>query len=1011
MKNTKLVWLPVTVFLLAWFVTLLTIPALSAGEGQVVLTDIQNHWAREYIGKLVGYGILSGYPDHTFRPNDPVTRAEFVKMAVMAELTNPDDLDSNIKTEDLPYYMPVPFSDTGSHWSYKQGYLQQALDWGFINPDDYPSGLFEPDRKITRLEMAVILVRTIAREGEALLAKNADLGFTDKDEIPSDLRGYVKVAAEKELISGYPDGTFQPSRTATRAEAAKMITKRFDATYTLACYTHHKGGVKLAPPKNPAQAPSQPAQGVQSSLTGNLSVTVLAAKTPSPAATARIAGARVQLDPGGFTATATSRGEASFEKIPVGAYRMRVEADGYEPYNEDVKVPVLGKGLNNTQVFLFPAPQGEPVAGLEVLGDGGAVPYNTPVSLSAYSSQNASRHGFRWEIRDAAGKLLTDPYAKTAAPLQLAASTLPGDDPYTFTFTPPSPGKYTLRLYLTNPVYPGKASTAEVTVQAVNVAPEAVASVVPGPAPLQKQPAAGTSLTSGLGVIPAGETVYLRGWGIDANVSSPELYNPGGNEPDMYGKNHDHYQRQFRWRWSLSYALAGTGAWEDVSSLLKSAGGDTPGTAVQYPLFKAEKPGRYRATLVVEDGSLASVPASVDILVLSGGLVAEAACQGCHADKLKGWQWTSHGRTATYATGEKAAAAPHCQSCHGPGKEHLAASTGQKKETIGLTYRSGLCGQCHQEYGQWQKSRHSDGDSYGYQEIIPALLLNCTGCHYAKGHAQRAELAAAKGKEFHEVNFSPLDRDKMPARDEEGISCATCHDPHPDRPGATLRDGTPGETCNTCHYEKWQNAILKGMAGEFRNGYEYPGENYQFANPHLTEKKCVTCHMDTSNRAVDARGIRLVGDHTLRMRDAGPNGVLGGYGPRADNPDLLRNPGEKDDVLNLAPCQKCHTGIDTFDLNGAQRRIYEKWVLLGHLLKERNNGVLPGFKPGDKCATCHRGGTLPFDDDPDLVLENAYINYKLVKNDRSWGIHNVKYVDKLLDDSIRSVREQYKPTR
>ncbi len=42
-------------------------------------------------------------------------------------------------------------------------------------------------------------------------------------------------------------------------------------------------------------------------------------------------------------------------------------------------------------------------------------------------------------------------------------------------------------------------------------------------------------------------------------------------------------------------------------------------------------------------------------------------------------------------------------------------------------------------------------------------------------------------------------------------------------------------------------------------------------------------------------------------------------------------------------------------------------------------------------------------DDPRLVLENAYTNYKLVKNDRSWGVHNPRYVGKLLADSIASV--------
>lgn len=44
---------------------------------------------------------------------------------------------------------------------------------------------------------------------------------------------------------------------------------------------------------------------------------------------------------------------------------------------------------------------------------------------------------------------------------------------------------------------------------------------------------------------------------------------------------------------------------------------------------------------------------------------------------------------------------------------------------------------------------------------------------------------------------------------------------------------------------------------------------------------------------------------------------------------------------------------------------------LGDLLRGQNSVVPPGYKPGGKCATCHRGGTLPFDNDPALALENA----------------------------------------
>ena len=65
--------------------------------------------------------------------------------------------------------------------------------------------------------------------------------------------------------------------------------------------------------------------------------------------------------------------------------------------------------------------------------------------------------------------------------------------------------------------------------------------------------------------------------------------------------------------------------------------------------------------------------------------------------------------------------------------------------------------------------------------------------------------------------------------------------------------------------------------------------------------------------------------------------------------------------------------------------------------------VPAGLVPGS-CARCHKGGTVPFIDDPEGILENAYTNYKLILNDRSWGIHNPGYVKKLLQDSISSIQ-------
>jgi predicted CXXCH cytochrome family protein len=233
--------------------------------------------------------------------------------------------------------------------------------------------------------------------------------------------------------------------------------------------------------------------------------------------------------------------------------------------------------------------------------------------------------------------------------------------------------------------------------------------------------------------------------------------------------------------------------------------------------------------------------------------------------------------------------------------------------------------------------------------------------------------------------------------DTPNVSCSVCHDPHSAENPQGLRVESAGKICETCHYEKWQNAIIEGISGEIGNGYHYPGEDYSFfladGNPHHTEKKCVLCHMSRLDAVFDENGVRKIGGHTFRMRDFGPDNVSG----------------TNDDTLIIKVCRDCHEGLETFDLNGFQTEIKGLMNRLFSLLKENNHGFLPANQPG-KCARCHKGGTVPFLDDPDGILERAYINYKLFVNDRSLGMHNPGYIKKLLQDSIDDITKNYKPS-
>ncbi len=510
--------------------------------------------------------------------------------------------------------------------------------------------------------------------------------------------------------------------------------------------------------------------------------------------------------------------------------------------------------------------------------------------------------------------------------------------------------------------------------------PEAVASVIPGPSELPYIYNNGLVPASSTGsrFVAAGTPVYLRGFAIDPDLPSPQAFNPDAPCFDIYeNKNGNFSASIFSYRWTLM-----SSGGEDVSFWLQ------PSATGENVFFNvpddAERGDVLTASLVVtDDQGNASTPLETNIVVSES--VDDTACYDCHGTNAAGYEATAH---ATVAGGAG------CQDCHGLGSEHNADPPNPALQ-LSTSYWPGTCGQCHVEFAELQKANHSDPLPFGYYEPSPEYLLICFRCHYTPGYIGAVE----SGKPFHEFDYEPEDLSSIP-KDTPNVSCSVCHDPHPGPENAApfgLRTGSKGTACDTCHYEKWQNAILEGRAGEFGNGYHYPGEDYTpflgTKNYHRGDDKCVPCHMSTAGSVADEKGVLKIGGHTLRMRDFGP--------------DLI--PETDDDTLNIAVCVSCHPGATTFDINGIQTEIQSLTTELFRLLTRNNHGFLPANEPGN-CARCHKGGTVPFMDDPDQVLENAYTNYKLVVNDRSKGVHNPGYVKKLLQDSIQSIKNDYRPS-
>lgn len=170
---------------------------------KVSLSDITFHWGKDYINKLIDIGSISGYTDGTFKPDNPVTRAEFTKILLVSMGTDPG-------------------VNKDGYWA--KNYISEATNKGLIKSGEFSN----PDQNITRIEITKMLVRALGKEDVAQKLAGQFTIFKDDNSISSTNKGYVKIANAYGIINGLPDGTFLPNNSATRAEAAKMIVVYLD---------------------------------------------------------------------------------------------------------------------------------------------------------------------------------------------------------------------------------------------------------------------------------------------------------------------------------------------------------------------------------------------------------------------------------------------------------------------------------------------------------------------------------------------------------------------------------------------------------------------------------------------------------------------------------------------------------------------------------------------------------------------------------------------------------------
>lgn len=156
-------------YLCIFFLLATMMPAVSFAESKP--SDVANHWAKAPINRLIEQGIVKGYPDGSFKPDSPITRAEFTAM------------------------LKAAFQFT------------EQVDLGYN------------DVNITRQEAAYMVMKAKQlKENPSAVEK-----YKDAAKLPAWSKGAVSAVLDAEIMSGYSDSTFRGGNFITRAEAVVAI--------------------------------------------------------------------------------------------------------------------------------------------------------------------------------------------------------------------------------------------------------------------------------------------------------------------------------------------------------------------------------------------------------------------------------------------------------------------------------------------------------------------------------------------------------------------------------------------------------------------------------------------------------------------------------------------------------------------------------------------------------------------------------------------------------------------
>ena len=193
---------------------IVTVPAIAYPD---VASD---HWAAKQIKELTEKGVIIGYPDGTFKPDDNVTRAEFASMAIKA-----------LGQQNTKVVQPVNFSDiTTEYWAYDA--IQKAIYFDLVSVPEKDE-LFRPDDSVSRAESLSVAVNALTTEqiSEQKAKEVLEKVYIDTHTIPEWFlipAGKAEILGMMVIMPSADKAKVEAERPATRAEVAAILFKMME---------------------------------------------------------------------------------------------------------------------------------------------------------------------------------------------------------------------------------------------------------------------------------------------------------------------------------------------------------------------------------------------------------------------------------------------------------------------------------------------------------------------------------------------------------------------------------------------------------------------------------------------------------------------------------------------------------------------------------------------------------------------------------------------------------------